>query len=115
MKKKTYTSIIHGKWSHEETVATASFASNYLVVKDLKQAEYVAGYVLSGGDRAKFLDTFKNAVSAGFDPDTMLERVGVANQTTMLKVRGKSLWMLGWWQGNFSVAIETLGMSRGFC
>ena len=84
-KKKDYTSIIHGKYSHEETVATSSFANKYLIVLNLKEAEYVSNYILNGGDRGEFLSKFKNACSAGFDPDKDLERLGIANQTTMLK------------------------------
>lgn len=84
-KKHSYTSIIHGKYKHEETVATSSFAGIYLIVLNLTEAQYVANYILHGGDRQEFLTKFKNAYSEGFNPDTHLERVGVANQTTMLK------------------------------
>ena len=84
-KRSNYTSIIHGKYNHEETIATSSFAGIYLVVLNLKQAEYVAHYILHGGDRDEFLSKFQHAHSEGFDPDRDLERVGVANQTTMLK------------------------------
>ncbi|WP_026102341.1 4-hydroxy-3-methylbut-2-enyl diphosphate reductase [Pleurocapsa sp. PCC 7319] len=84
-KKRDYTSIIHGKYAHEETVATSSFADRYLVVLNLEQAEYVTNYILHGGDRQEFLTKFQNAYSEGFDPDRDLERVGIANQTTMLK------------------------------
>ncbi|MEG3440334.1 4-hydroxy-3-methylbut-2-enyl diphosphate reductase [Pannus brasiliensis CCIBt3594] len=84
-KKRDYTSIIHGKYNHEETIATSSFAGTYLVVLNLEQANYVCDYILRGGDKAEFLAKFKNAHSEGFDPDRDLERVGIANQTTMLK------------------------------
>jgi len=84
-KKKEHTSMIHGKYQHEETVATSSFAKTYLVVLNLDEAQYVADYILHGGDRNEFLAKFQNAHSEGFDPDRDLERIGVANQTTMLK------------------------------
>ena len=84
-KKRQYTSIIHGKYAHEETIATSSFAGIYLVVLNLEQANYVSRYILEGGDRTEFLEKFKNAYSVGFDPDKDLACIGIANQTTMLK------------------------------
>ncbi|AUB41132.1 ispH, 4-hydroxy-3-methylbut-2-en-1-yl diphosphate reductase [Nostoc flagelliforme CCNUN1] len=84
-KKNDYTSIIHGKYKHEETVATSSFAGKYLIVLNLQEAEYVASYIINGGNREEFLTKFAKACSAGFDPDQDLARVGIANQTTMLK------------------------------
>ena len=84
-KKQAFTSIIHGKVKHEETLATSSFAGTYLVVLDLEEARLVAEYILGNGNRESFMERFSNACSPGFDPDRDLEHLGVANQTTMLK------------------------------
>ena len=88
--KENVTSIIHGKAKHEETKATTSQAraygsGHYLVVFTLAETDYVCNYILNGGDKNEFLEKFKGAYSAGFDPDTHLQAVGVANQTTMLR------------------------------
>ena len=84
------TSIIHGKASHEETKATASRAmqngkGHYLVVLTLEDTDYVCNYIRKGGDKREFLNRFEGAHSEGFDPDLHLRRVGVANQTTMMR------------------------------
>lgn len=88
--KDGVTSIIHGKARHEETKATTSQATaygtgHYLVVFDLAETDEVCRYIEHGGDRQSFLERFKGAYSAGFDPDIHLVSVGVANQTTMLR------------------------------
>ena len=92
--KSGLTSVIHGKYAHEETVATTSFCEDYICVKDYKEAEMVADYIINGGDREAFLEHFKNAVSEGFDPDTMLQKVGLANQTTMYKKETRAIGQL---------------------
>jgi 4-hydroxy-3-methylbut-2-en-1-yl diphosphate reductase len=89
-----FTSIIHGKYWHEETRATASQAlqvedGRYLVVLDKAEAGMVCDYIRQSSTpdderRAAFLDRFHNACSPGFDPDRDLQHVGCANQTTML-------------------------------
>jgi 4-hydroxy-3-methylbut-2-enyl diphosphate reductase len=84
------TSVVHGKVHHEETRATVSRVglhpgAHYLVVLDLAEAEAVARFVREGGDAEAVLARFAPPrTSPGFDPRRHLERIGVANQTTML-------------------------------
>jgi 4-hydroxy-3-methylbut-2-enyl diphosphate reductase len=84
-----FTALIHGKYYHEETRATASQVmkypgGGYLVVRDMTEALEVCEYIEGRGDRERFLAKFGKAASPGFDPDVHLARIGVANQTTML-------------------------------
>jgi 4-hydroxy-3-methylbut-2-enyl diphosphate reductase len=83
-----FTAVIHGKFDHEETLATASRATaaggRYLVVRDLDETELVAEHIEKGGDGAALAERFRRATSPGFDPDRDLRRIGLANQTTML-------------------------------
>jgi 4-hydroxy-3-methylbut-2-enyl diphosphate reductase len=92
--KDGFTSLIHGTWSHEETRATCSRAllhpgGRYVVVRDMAEAELVAGHVEHGGRATEIASRLAPALSAEFDPDRHLERIGCANQTTMLA--GESL------------------------
>ncbi len=87
--KNDYTSVIHGKYYHEETIATSSQAlkydqGRYLIVRDMKEAKLVCDYLVSGGNKAEFMATFEKSMSPNFDPDVDLSKIGVANQTTML-------------------------------
>ncbi len=82
--KDGFTSVIHGHYAHEETRATCSRASQYLVVRDKEQAEHVCRYIQGKMKRQAFLEEFKDACSKGFDPDRDLGKIGFANQTTML-------------------------------
>jgi 4-hydroxy-3-methylbut-2-enyl diphosphate reductase len=84
-----FTSVIHGKVNHEETRATASQATrfptgHFLVVLDQDEAGIVCRQIRHGGDAAAFLARFGDAASPGFNPERDLQRIGCANQTTML-------------------------------
>ena len=87
-----FTAVIHGKYTHEESRATASQVDKYdggkyVIVRDMDEAgllcDYIArrpGHLSSEG----FLQHFGVKASTGFDPDRDLDKIGVANQTTML-------------------------------
>ena len=87
-----FTSVIHGKYTHEESRATASQVqkhpgAKYLIVRDMEEALLVADYIAKRpGHLTKeaLADRFRDRASEGFDPDADLQRLGVANQTTML-------------------------------
>ncbi len=87
--REGFTSVIHGKHYHEETKATASQAlthpgGHYLCVKDRPEAQVVCDFVLGKLPARALLDRFREATSPGFDPERDLQRIGLANQTTML-------------------------------
>lgn len=87
--KDRYTVIIHGKHYHEETRATASQAlthegGHYLCVRDVAETEMVCDFIRGTLSAAGLMAHFTEAASPGFDPDRDLQRIGLANQTTML-------------------------------
>lgn len=92
-----FTSLVHGKYYHEETKATASQVfkypgGQYIVVLDMDEARLVMNYIERTPDalsREEFLAFFAPRAAPGFDPDVHLDRIGCANQTTMLA--GESL------------------------
>ena len=89
-----FTAIIHGKSYHEETKATASQVTKhpggrYLVVYDMDEARLVCDLIEGRGDAAALAGRFAGKTSPGFDFAADLQRVGIANQTTMLA--GESL------------------------
>ncbi len=89
--KEAVTSIIHGKamargnQGHQFPGHAPTAAGHYLVVFTLAETDYVCNYIVRGGNKQEFLEKFKGAYSAGFDPDLHLQAIGVANQTTMLR------------------------------
>jgi 4-hydroxy-3-methylbut-2-enyl diphosphate reductase len=90
-----FTSVIHGKYYHEETRATSSQATKlggeYLVIRDMEEAEKVCDFILGKLAREEFLNLFARAISSDFDPDVHLQKIGVANQTTMLSTESLAI------------------------
>ncbi|MEY3394983.1 MAG: hypothetical protein RL346_1219 [Verrucomicrobiota bacterium] len=111
--KEGITSIIHGKADHEETRATSSRAlgehgeGHYLVILTLADTDFVCDYIRNGGDKQAFLNRFAGSHSRGFDPDLHLQRIGVANQTTMLKSETQEI------QNRLSLAVIARDGSSG--
>jgi 4-hydroxy-3-methylbut-2-enyl diphosphate reductase len=84
-----FTAVIHGKYYHEETKATASQAlthpgGQYLCLRDREEAGLVCDFIRGALSAAALLSRFGPAMSPGFAPERDLERIGLANQTTML-------------------------------
>jgi len=91
---KNYTIIIHGKYKHEETIATFSHSkknSPTVVVRDLDEARILCDIVLGKIPHEKFYELFKDKYSEGFDVGQDLIRVGVVNQTTMLATETQAI------------------------
>jgi 4-hydroxy-3-methylbut-2-enyl diphosphate reductase len=87
--KEGYTALVHGKYYHEETIATVSRATSkaggkYLILRNHQEADMVCEYIEKPQKRDDFINYFIKSMSKGFNPDSDLIKIGVANQTTML-------------------------------
>lgn len=99
--KDGFTAVIHGKYTHEESRATASQVEKheggkYIIVRDMEEGGLLFDYIAKRPghlSREAFMEHFASKTSEGFDPDTDLEYIGVANQTTML---AKESLAIGW-------------------
>ncbi len=99
--KDGFTAVIHGKYTHEESRATASQVNKheggrYLIVRDMAEGELLFDYIAKRPghlSREAFIQHFEKKASPGFDPDVDLEYIGVANQTTMLSSESLAI---GW-------------------
>ena len=87
-----FTAVIHGKYTHEESRATASQVNKheggkYIIVRDMEEARLLCDFIArrpGHPTRDELVSRFAAKASPGFDPDKDLDFVGVANQTTML-------------------------------
>src|ERR671914_1770240 len=88
--QRGFTSMIHGKYYHEETKATASQTTKeggngkYLIVRNLKETGHVVDFILGHTNAEELKGTLGHGMSPGFDPETDLERIGGAHHTTKL-------------------------------
>ena len=87
--REGFTSLIHGKYYHEETRATASQAEkyeggHYFIIRNMEEAQVVCDFIERRLSAEALLERFAHAASPNFDPARDLRRIGVANQTTML-------------------------------
>lgn len=92
--KKDYTIIVHGKYNHEETIATFSHSkqnSPTLIVRNIEETSVLCDMISGKTEKTNFYRIFEGKYSKGFDINTDLERLGVVNQTTMLATETQAI------------------------
>ncbi len=92
--KKDYTIIVHGKYNHEETIATFSHSkqnSPTIIVRNIEETKILCDIISGSTPKEEFYTFFAGKHSQGFDVNKDLEKVGVVNQTTMLATETQSI------------------------
>jgi 4-hydroxy-3-methylbut-2-enyl diphosphate reductase len=91
--KNGFITVMHGKRNHEETRATVSQAVKeggaYIIIENIKEAGELADVIAGKLSEKAFIEKYPEAVLPDFSFDVLNCKMGMANQTTMLK--GESL------------------------
>lgn len=94
------TTVIHGKYEHEETRAIASRARcGFVIVRNRQEAELLARAIRrepppdeeTSANGSWFVERLSRQLSDRFDPDRDLEQIGLVNQTTMLSTETEAI------------------------
>jgi len=92
--KNDFTVIVHGKHKHEETRATFSHSKENaptIIVRNIDEAKILGDFISGIINKEKFCEFFRDKISAGFNPDIHLNKIGVVNQTTMLATETQAI------------------------
>jgi 4-hydroxy-3-methylbut-2-enyl diphosphate reductase len=92
--KKSYTIIVHGKYNHEETIATFSHSkqnSPTLIIRNIEETKLLCDIILGKIPASEFYTFFEGKYSEGFDVVRDLDHIGVVNQTTMLATETQAI------------------------
>jgi len=92
--KKSYTIIVHGKYNHEETIATFSHSkqnSPTLIIRNIEETKLLCDIILGKIPASEFYTFFEGKYSGGFDVVRDLDHIGVVNQTTMLATETQAI------------------------
>ena len=83
-----FTTVLHGRRDHPETRAALSrskaHGGHYVVVRDAREAQVLASFIVGSIPEEKLLHVFDGAVDDRFMPNRDLVKIGIANQTTMV-------------------------------
>lgn len=82
-----YTTIVHGKHKHEETIATFSHSirsAPTVIIRNIEEANLLADKINGKISSEDFYRIFADKQSENFNPEKDLKKIGVVNQTTML-------------------------------
>ncbi len=91
---KGYTIILHGKFRHEETIATFSHSkknSPTVIVRNIEESKLLSDVISGRISPDEFYNLFDGKFSDRFDVNKDLERIGVVNQTTMLATETQAI------------------------
>lgn len=91
---KGYTIVVHGKSSHEETIATFSHSrknSPTIIVRDVEETKVLCEFISGKADLNDFHKFFEGKYSEDFNPQSDLSKIGVVNQTTMLATETQAI------------------------
>jgi len=92
--RKNYTIIVHGKYNHEETIATFSHSkqnSPTLIVRNIEETKLLCDIILGKIAALEFYTLFEGKFTEGFDVERDLNHIGVVNQTTMLATETQAI------------------------